>query len=318
MVYPVTVLVLTPSVGGHYFGELLAGLVREVARAEGRVVLVQTQEANTPTDEENEPSDFATRVAWAEVDGVVSITAAVSASYLQQLRDAGKPAVLASTRLAGFEAPVALPDNQGGTVAAVEHLIAHGHTRIGFVGNLAQPDVHDRYAAYLKALAAHELLADPTLVFAAPNNSWAGGVRAAHDVLESPDRPTALMVATDRNAIGLMRTLTDAGLAIPGDIAVMGFDNIEEGAFSTPRCRASTSDSTKSVRSPVGSCSLRSAAKPWPSRPTSCRPRRSSFEVRAGAPRSGSAMASRSATGRSPRHRRSCVTSSRTRSAACC
>jgi len=234
VVYPVTVLVLTPSVGGHYFGELLAGLVREVARAEGRVVLVQTQEANTPTDEENEPSDFATRVAWAEVDGVVSITAAVSASYLQQLRDAGKPVVLASTRLAGFEAPVALPDNQGGTVAAVEHLIAHGHTRIGFVGNLAQPDVHDRYAAYLKALAAHELLADPTLVFAAPNNSWTGGVRAAHDVLESPDRPTALMVATDRNAIGLMRTLTDAGLAIPGDIAVMGFDNIEEGAFSTP------------------------------------------------------------------------------------
>ena len=180
----------------------------------------------------------------------------LSASYLQQLRDAGKPVVLASTRLAGFEAPVALPDNQGGTVAAVEHLIAHGHTRIGFVGNLAQPDVHDRHAAYLEALAAHELVADPALVFAAPNNSWTGGVRAAHDVLESPDRPTALMVATDRNAIGLMRTLTDAGLAIPGDIAVMGFDNIEEGAFSTPRCRASTSDSTKSVRSPVGWCSL--------------------------------------------------------------
>jgi diguanylate cyclase (GGDEF)-like protein/PAS domain S-box-containing protein len=232
--YPVTVLVLTPSVGGQYYGELLAGLVREVARAGGRVVLVQTQEANDPSDEQSEASDFATRVAWSEVDGVVSVTTAVSASYLQQLRDAGKPVVLASSRLPGFEAPVALPDNQGGTVAAVEHLIAHGHTRIGFVGNIAQPDVSDRYAAYLQTLAAHELQADPALVFAAPNNSWSGGVRAADDVLGSPDRPTALMVATDQNAIGLMSVLTDAGLAIPGDIAVMGFDNIEESAFSTP------------------------------------------------------------------------------------
>jgi diguanylate cyclase (GGDEF)-like protein/PAS domain S-box-containing protein len=116
----------------------------------------------------------------------------------------------------------------------VEHLIGHGHTRIGFVGNLAQADVHDRYAGYLHAIQSHDLPVDPTLVFTAPNNDWGGGVQAAHDMLGSPDIPTAVMVATDRNAIGLMRTLADAGLAIPRDIAVVGFDNIEAAAFSTP------------------------------------------------------------------------------------
>ncbi len=182
---PVTVLVLTPSIGGFYFGELLAGLGREVSGSGGRLVLVQTLDHGTRNNEASEPSDFATRVAWAEADGVVSITSAAGGPYLQQFRDAGKPVVLVSTRLLDFEAPVALPDNHGGTFAAVEHLIEHGHTRIGFVGNLGQADVRDRRAAYLDALAAHGIPADPGLLFPAPNNDWAGGVQAGHDVMAS-------------------------------------------------------------------------------------------------------------------------------------
>ena len=234
MAHPVTVLVLTPSVCGHYYGEVIAGLSREVAGSGGRIVLVQTLDGGSRRDEESELSAFSTPLAWSDVDGVVSITTAVSGSYLQRLRDAGKPVVLASTRMPDFQAPLAVPDNHGGTFAAVEHLIAHGHTRIGFVGNLAQPDVYDRYAAYVQALESHDLAPDPTLVFAAPNNDFPGGARAAEDVLAASERPTALMVGTDRNAIGLMRTLSGAGVAIPGDIAVVGFDNMEEAGFSSP------------------------------------------------------------------------------------
>jgi len=220
--------------GGHYFGELLAGLRREVAGVGGRLVVVETLIAAAPRDEPGEPGDFATPVAWSQVDGVVSITTAVGATYLQRLHDAGKPVVLSSTKMADFHAPVALPDNDGGTFAAVEHLIGHGHTRIGFVGNLAQQDVCDRFAAYQRALETHGLTADPALMFAAPENAETGGVVAARSLLESLPRPTALMVATDRNAIGLMGTLIDAGLAIPRDLAIVAFDNIEAGAFSTP------------------------------------------------------------------------------------
>jgi len=234
MAHPMTVLVLTPSMGGHYFGELLAGLTREVAGAGGRLVVVETLPAAAPRDEPGEPGDFATPVAWSQVDGVVSITTAVGAAYLQRLRDAGKSVVLSSTQMADFHAPVALQDNYGGTFAAVEHLIGHGHTRIGSVGNLAQQDVRDRFAAYQQALETHSLTADPMLMFAAPENAETGGVVAARSLLDSLRRPTALMVATDRNAIGLMGTLTDAGLAIPRDLAIVAFDNIEAGAFSTP------------------------------------------------------------------------------------
>ena len=229
-----TVLVLTPSLGGHYFGELLAGLTREVAGAAGRLVVVETLPEAAPRDEAGAPGDFATPVAWSHVDGVVSITTAVGAPYLRQLREAGLPVVLSSTLMADFDAPAAMPDNHGGTFTAVEHLIGHGHTRIGFVGNLAQQDIRDRLAAYERALDTYDLERDPRFVFSAPDNGETGGKRAARDLLACVERPTALMVATDRNALGLMRVLTEAAMVLPDELAIVAFDNIEAGAFSVP------------------------------------------------------------------------------------
>jgi len=232
---PLTVLVLTPSLGGNFFGDIFAGIAREVVRADGRLVIVETLQASAPRDEAGEQGDFAGRVAWSQVDAVISITTAVGAAYLQTLRDAGKPVVLvSSTQMEGFHAPVARPDNRRGTIAAVEHLIEHGHTRIGFAGNLAQQDIRDRFAAYRHVLESHDLMVDPTLVFAAPENGETGGQVAARRFLDTPHRPTALMVATDRNAIGVIRTLTSAGLVIPRDLAIVAFDNIAAGTFSSP------------------------------------------------------------------------------------
>ena len=229
-----TVLVVTPSLGGHYFGELLAGLTREIAGADGRLVVVETLPESAPRDEAGAPGDFATPVAWSHVDGVVSITTAVGAPYLRGLREAGRPVVLSSTLMPDFDAPAAMPDNHGGTFTAVEHLIGHGHTRIGFVGNRAQQDIRERYAAYVQALETYDLAHDPGIVFAAADNGETGGEQAARALLACADRPTALMVATDRNALGLMRALTEAGVALPDDLAIVAFDNIEAGAFSVP------------------------------------------------------------------------------------
>lgn len=232
---PLTTLVLTPGLDGDYFGEILAGLAREVVSADSRLVAVETRLASAPRDEVGAVSDFSTRVAWSQIDGVVSVTTAVDAHYLQQLRDCGKPVVLVSSALIDdFVAPSAQPDNRAGTIAAVTHLIDHGHRRIGFVGNLAQRDIRDRFAAYQEALTAHGLAADPALMFPTPENGETGGVVAAQRIIAAATRPTAVMVATDRNAIGLMRELTSAGLLIPQDLAVVSFDNIPAGTFSNP------------------------------------------------------------------------------------
>ncbi len=229
-----TVLVLAPWTAGYYFGEILAGIAHEVSAAGGRIVVVQTLDAGTANDAAVEAPDFTTRIAWDYADGAIAVAAATSSPYLEALRAAGKAVTLASNRIPGFDAPVAMPDNQGGTRSAVLHLIEHGHRRIGFVGHLAQADMRERWAAYRETLEEQGLRADPRHFYPVPDNAELGGEHAAHALLGQEDRPTALVVATDRNAIGLMRTLSDAGVSVPRDIAVVGFDNVESAAFASP------------------------------------------------------------------------------------
>ncbi|MBX9246320.1 EAL domain-containing protein [Actinotalea ferrariae] len=234
MTHPPTLLVLSPSTGGYYFGALLGGIARELAATGGRAVVLQTLEPGVRSDEIGEAPDFSIPVAWDEVDGVVSVTSAARGDYLSRLQERGRPVVVASSRLDGLVAPTAVPDNGGGTMAAVEHLIAHGHTRIGFAGNLVQRDIRDRHEAYVATLEAHGLEAAPQDLFTAPDNGDPGGRAAGAAYLRSTDRPTAVMLATDRNALGFMAVVQEAGVDVPGDLAVVGFDNIETSSFATP------------------------------------------------------------------------------------
>lgn len=245
-----TVLVLTPILGGFYFGDLLASLTRTVSAAGGRLVIAKTLH-QAPSDDSQSPGDFAIPVAWSQVDGVVSIHSAVEAPYLLKLREAGRPVVLLGGLTADIDAPAVMPDNHSGTIAAVEHLIGHGHTRIGFVGNLSHSDIKDRFNAYVLALEAHGLDHDPAFVLDVSDNMEAGGREAAYELLTRTHRPTALMIATVRNALGLMSVLKHAGMTLPEDLAIVAFDNIEAAAFSIPSL-TSTSQSFDELGSLAG------------------------------------------------------------------
>lgn len=228
-------LVLTPSLGGDFFSDLLTGLAREVNDDGGKLVVVETLQEHAPRDEGGSPGDFSLRVAWDHVRAVVSVTTAVKAEYLEAASAAGLPAVLLSgTQHEGLDAPAARPDNREGTAAAVAHLIEHGHRRIGFVGTLAQRDIRERYEAYLETLAEHGLDADPADVYETDANGEVDGAVAARRLLDRAERPTALMFGTDRNAIGMVEALHRAGVEVPGDIAVASFDNTARGAFAAP------------------------------------------------------------------------------------
>lgn len=229
-----TVLALARSTGGYYHGELLSGLIREVTAAGGQVVVANTVDPGTQNVDTFGASQFSLPVAWDEVDGVVAVALATTGPYLDRLRALGKPVVLASHHVDGFDAPVAMPDNHGGVRAGVEHLIAHGHTRIGFVGTMSQYDYRERYAAYREVMADHGLSAGEDLFFPATNYAESGGADAGRAVVAATERPTALMVASDQNALGVIQELTAAGLSVPNDIAVMGFDNVEQGISTTP------------------------------------------------------------------------------------
>ena len=205
-----------------------------MAAVGGRVVLIQTLDAGLGSDEVPAAADFETPTAWDHIDGVISIATATQRTYLDRLRAAGKAVALASGELDGFDAPSATPDNATGVSDTVRHLLAHGHTRIGYAANLVQTDMQARHDAYRAALLAHGIDPDPKWFFAAFDNGEVGGGDVARQLVAAGMPVTALILATDRNAIGCMAQLADLGVAVPDDLAIVGFDGLDAGAYTEP------------------------------------------------------------------------------------
>lgn len=139
----------------------------------------------------------------------------------------GVPAVLIdSTDRAGI-VPAVVPDEVGGAIAAVTHLVEAGHTRIGFLNNDDDvPATHERLVGYKKVLHQHGIPVDESLILQAPSETLPG-YALAREMLDRPDRPTALFCYNDRMAMGAYRAAAELGLDIPRDLSIVGFDNQE-------------------------------------------------------------------------------------------
>ena len=228
--------VLSPVVGGYYFGRVLAGIARTVRPDGHRVVAVQTYPADLEREQFPDRPPGTAAVSVGQVDGVIVITSAVNEATLLRIEDDGTPIVLISERTTSIDAPVVTPDNEGGTRAAVEHLIAHGHREIGFLGSLRQADIVERHEAYLATLVANGITPRPEWLYRTADNQEASAATVAQALVGGPGlRTTATVAATDRNAIGFSRALRAQGLSLPGDQAIIGFDHSEAGARVRPR-----------------------------------------------------------------------------------
>lgn len=225
--------VLAPVVGGFYFGAVIAGVARACRAGGHRVVAVQTYRAGLEREPVVTSDDVP--VAIDAVDGLVVLSGALPADRLLAIEHSGIPVVLVSEDESAGTAPVVLPDNAHGVRASVEHLVAHGHRSIGFIGCLDQRDMRERFEAYRETLLANDIAPDDGWVYPASDNNEAGGQAAARLMLADGMRTTAVVVATDRNASGFVAGLRQAGLSVPRDQAVVAFDHADFGARLTPR-----------------------------------------------------------------------------------
>jgi PAS domain S-box-containing protein len=230
-----TIGVLAPLIGGAYFGGIVAGVTRGAGNAGHRVIAVQTPASRL--EREWRPGEGPSGVPYGldMVDGIVIVTDAVLSQPLVRIEELRRPVVLVSASDVAPQAPVILPDNAGGAGAAVEHLLEHGHTQIGFVGNLARREIRERFGGYQDALAEHGIQVKPEWLYEAGEGPEAGGAQAAERFFAAGARTTAVVAGTDLNAIGFMKALRSRGLVIPRDQAVISFDHTERGARQVPR-----------------------------------------------------------------------------------
>lgn len=125
-------------------------------------------------------------------------------------------------------------DNREGARLAVAHLIGLGHRRIGTItGPLQMTAGLDRRDGYKLALVEAGIAVSPDLIIEG-DFSQEGGYQAMLRLLALPQRPTAVFVASDAMAIGALRAAREAGLSVPDDIALVGFDDLPSGSFADP------------------------------------------------------------------------------------
>jgi LacI family transcriptional regulator len=144
------------------------------------------------------------------------------------------PAVITMRRMVGSPLPYIAPDNVNGARQAVEHLLALGHRRIGFLGGDASITTQqERVSGWREALNAGGVAADSTLVIeSAPTR--AGGRLAIEQALSLARPPTAVLCYNDIVAIGATRELNVRGVRPGRDFGVVGFDDIAEAEYNAP------------------------------------------------------------------------------------
>ncbi len=201
-----------------FAGSIVVG-AQDAALKHGRtLVLVNTN--GDPAVEQ----DSVTALLRHQVDGFLYATMfhrSVSLpAALEQV-----PTVLLDAASDRADLPSVVPDEVGGAEVAVGELLAHGHRRIGFLTNEDDvPATHGRLEGYRSSLARAGIDVDPRLILE-DESVTAGGYRTARELLAREDRPTGLFCYNDRMAMGAYRAAAEAGLRIPEDLSVVGFDN---------------------------------------------------------------------------------------------
>lgn len=125
-------------------------------------------------------------------------------------------------------------DNVSGGMLAAEHLIALGRRRIAFFGDIALPEPQQRYRGFCAALARHGLEADPQLQVSVPFLPE-GGAQAVQELARRGVAFDALFACSDLLAMTAIDSLRAQGRAVPGDVAVVGYDDVGQSAYFHPR-----------------------------------------------------------------------------------
>ncbi|HKV08061.1 MAG TPA: LacI family DNA-binding transcriptional regulator, partial [Thermoanaerobaculia bacterium] len=218
--------VLLPDLYGEFFSEVIRG-VDLTARKSGYHVLVSSSHSDRSEVE------GVLRALWGRVDGLIVMSPEADAEALRANLPAALPVVLLNCLVEGDGFDAINIDNYGGALAMTRHLIALGHRRIAFVGGAPDNyDARERLRGYRDALRTYGGGAPEIEI---PGDfSEESGHRAAGAILALDPRPTAVFAANDSMAVGLLSALQEAGVRVPGDVAVGGFDDIPVARFLSP------------------------------------------------------------------------------------
>lgn len=222
------VALLVLDMGNPFFVDVARGAER-AARAAGLGVMV-CNSGESPREE----AEYLALFAEQRVRGVMVTPADATGRNLEAFRRHGIPFVFADRVVPSEEACSVSVDDVLGGALAVRHLLAGGHDRIAYVsGPMHLPQCRDRYTGALRAAAEVGLPPDSIVVVEADHLDVSAGRDAGARLLGLADRPTAVFCANDLIALGVLQAMYAAGVPVPGEVSIVGYDDIEFAAAAT-------------------------------------------------------------------------------------
>lgn len=225
---------LVPEIDQPYFAELARDIV-SAATERGYTVLID----QTDADRSRELDLLARTPQTSFFDGLIlnPLTLRPDDLKSETTNKTPIPIVLLGERMLEDPFDHVYLDNVTAAKEATNHLLDLGRRRIAAIGlqnSEAGQSAHLRMRGYLKALKEFGIEPDDSLLGATVDFHRSDGYQAMGAILEAGSKPDAVFCFNDALAFGAMRRLTEAGLRVPDDVAVIGFDDTEEGRYSTP------------------------------------------------------------------------------------
>jgi DNA-binding LacI/PurR family transcriptional regulator len=247
-----TIALAIPELNNPYFAELAEATIREAAK-HGYIVLLD----HTDGDRDKEllvSQGFRAQI----IDGLILSPVQLDRRDVLE-RTSETPMVLVGERVYDVPYDHIAIDNAAASATAMQHLIDGGRRRIAYIG--AQADANRepaqlRLLGYRTALQAAGLAYDPQLVVTTAHFGRSDGAAGLRQLMALREPPDAVFAYNDLIAIGALRAACELGITVPDDIAVVGFDDIEEGRYSNPTLTTISPDKetigTRAVTSLIG------------------------------------------------------------------
>ena len=220
---------IVPDVGNPFYAPIVRG-AESIARRAGYGVILCNSESNLAYE-----GEYIADMLRQRVDGL--LIAAVgddSRAHLLRLERHGVPYVLIDRAVPGIDADLVQGDSVGGARRLVEHLVSLGHRRIGVIAeSLSVSTSRDRRRGYHDALEAAGIEPDRDLLVETTVD-LRGGYLGMQALLQLEPRPTAVFAINNLTAVGAVKAIRELGLELPGDIALVAFDDIEHVASLCP------------------------------------------------------------------------------------
>jgi LacI family transcriptional regulator len=219
--------VLLPFVGAEFFSDFLTGL-DEAAQASNHFLLISTSHRDV------EEFRAAMQAMEKRVDGMIVMAPELSGNARMVPRD-GTPLVFVNTYVESESFNIINFDNFGGSFEITKHILESGHRNVAMITGPAEArDARERTRGYRAAMAESGVGDTTTLEYPGEYTLEAGYLATKSILKNAHPRPTAIICANDYCAMGSLRALNEAGVAIPHEMAVAGFDGTTSGQYTQP------------------------------------------------------------------------------------